>query len=214
MRLNLGSNDMRFEDFLNLDHRKIDKVDIVDDAFALDSFEQNSVKEMIASHILEHASFDRTVGILKRWKEVLTSGGILWVAVPNYELVYTKHLENYNSGEIDWEFFNSRIFGNANINHNNAVSQKSWIKTAHMSRKCYLSETAPGSINKNPSSGLKENIENIKYSMEESEKGYKNFAVIETKINSIEWLFLAAKGHRRAKFMFENETIKKNWLTP
>ena len=36
----------------------------------------------------------------------------------------------------------------------------------------------------------------------------------ETKIKSIEWLFLAAKGHRRAKFEYENKTIKKSWLTP
>lgn len=115
VKLNLGSNDMRFEDFLNLDHRKIDEVDIVDDAFTLESFQPESVSEIIASHIIEHASFDRVHGILKRWNEVLIDGGILWVAVPNFELVYTEHLNNYNSGKIDWEFFNSRIFGNAKV---------------------------------------------------------------------------------------------------
>ena len=56
--------------------------------------------------------------------------------------------------------------------------------------------------------------ENFQYNITESEKRYKNFAVIKTKINSIEWLFLSAKGHRRAKFIYENEVIRKNWLTP
>lgn len=115
MKINIGSNDMRFEGFLNLDHRSGEHVDFVDDAFALKTFEKDSVEEIIASHILEHASFDRTSGILKRWKDVLKPGGKLWVAVPNFELVYTEHLENYNNGSRDWEFFNSRIFGNSRV---------------------------------------------------------------------------------------------------
>ena len=46
--------------------------------------------------------------------------------------------------------------------------------------------------------------------MEQSEEGYKNFTVIKCK--SVEWLYLAAKGHRRAKF--DLETSKNNWLVP
>ena len=48
--------------------------------------------------------------------------------------------------------------------------------------------------------------------MEQSEKGYLNFTVIKCKIKSIEWLYLAAKGHRRAKF--DLETNKSSWLVP
>ena len=48
--------------------------------------------------------------------------------------------------------------------------------------------------------------------MEQSEKGYKNFTVIQCKIKSIEWLHLAAKGHRRAKFYLQNN--KEHWLVP
>ena len=50
------------------------------------------------------------------------------------------------------------------------------------------------------------------YTMEQSEEGYKNFTVIKCKIKSIEWLYLAAKGHRRAKFDLENK--KESWLVP
>jgi 3-hydroxyisobutyrate dehydrogenase len=48
--------------------------------------------------------------------------------------------------------------------------------------------------------------------MEQSEVGYKNFTVIQCKIKSIEWLYLAAKGHRRAKFDLTNNT--DSWLVP
>ena len=50
------------------------------------------------------------------------------------------------------------------------------------------------------------------YTKEQSEEGYKNFAVIQCKIKSIEWLYLAAKGHRRAKFDLESN--KDTWLVP
>ena len=49
--------------------------------------------------------------------------------------------------------------------------------------------------------------------MEQSEDGYKNFTVIKCKIKSIEWLYLAAKGHRRAKFEF-GDNKKVYWLVP
>ena len=55
-------------------------------------------------------------------------------------------------------------------------------------------------------------LEDFDYTMEQSEEGYKNFAVIKCKIESIEWLYLAAKGHRRAKFDLEN--AKDEWLVP
>ena len=76
-----------------------------------------------------------------------------------------------------------------------------------------ISETGysilPEHIKKNT---LDEILKIIDYTKEESEAGYKNFCVIRCKIKSIEWLYLAAKGHRRALFDLENN--KKNWLVP
>ena len=107
-----------------------------------------------------------------------------------------------------------RISGNVIINFQNDVTKKSWNKTAHMSRQCYLGDKAPGSDVSIPTSGLTKDIDNLKYSKEESEIGYKNFCVIETFIKSIEWLYLAAKGHRRAYFSFKNNSLEKKWLIP
>ena len=98
------------------------------------------------------------------------------------------------------------------INHDNEITKKSWLKTAHMSRKCYLLDTGPGTESQTPTSGLKPESDNFEYTMEQSEEGYKNFTVIQCKIKSIEWLYLAAKGHRRARFDLENN--KEHWLVP
>ena len=85
-----------------------------------------------------------------------------------------------------------RIFGNTKINYQNEISKNSWKRTAHMSRQCYLGDKSPGSNVSVPTSGLTNNVDNLKYTKEESETGYKNFCVIETYIESIEWLYLAA----------------------
>ena len=107
-----------------------------------------------------------------------------------------------------------RIFGCAKINFQNNITKKSWKKTAHISRQCYLGAKTPGSDVLMPTSGLTTDIDNLKYTMEESEKGYKNFCVIETFIKSIEWLYLASRGHRRSSFSLKNNSLEKKWLIP
>ena len=98
------------------------------------------------------------------------------------------------------------------INNQNLISEESWKKTQHISRRCYLTDDAPGTISNNPTSGMISKLEDFDFTMEQSEEGYKNFTVIKCKIKSIEWLYLAAKGHRRAKFDLENK--KETWLIP
>ena len=98
------------------------------------------------------------------------------------------------------------------INNKNSIAEESWKKTQHISRRCYLTDSGPGSVSENPTSGMISRLEDFDYTMEQSEKGYENFTVIKCKIKSIEWLYLAAKGHRRAIFDFENS--KNNWLVP
>ena len=98
------------------------------------------------------------------------------------------------------------------VNHNNNVTKESWSKTQHISRKCYLVDNGPGTESDIPTSGLKPELDNFEFTMKQSEEGYKNFTVIQCKVKSIEWLYLAAKGHRRARF--DIKTNKDTWLVP
>lgn len=98
------------------------------------------------------------------------------------------------------------------VSYKNDITKESWLKTGHMSRKCYLVDNEPGAKSDNPTSGLKPELDNFEYTKKQSEEGYKNFTVIQCKIKSIEWLYLAAKGHRRAKFDIENN--QEHWLVP
>ena len=101
----------------------------------------------------------------------------------------------------------------AEINFKNNITKESWEKTGHISRKCYLVNNGPGSISEKPTSGLDSKFDNFDFTKEQSEEGYKNFCVIKCKIKTIEWLYLAAKGHRRALINFEGSK-KFTWLVP
>ncbi len=98
------------------------------------------------------------------------------------------------------------------INHNNEITRESWSKTGHISRKCYLVDNGPGTKSPTPTSGLKSELDNFEFTMQQSEEGYKNFTVVQCRIKSIEWLYLAAKGHRRARFELDDN--KEYWLVP
>ena len=105
-----------------------------------------------------------------------------------------------------------RLKAECTVLFNDEITKESWEKTGHISRKCYLVTNGPGTDSEMPTSGLDDKFDNFNYTKEESETGYKNFCVIRCKIKSIEWLYLAAKGHRRALFDLENN--KKKWLVP
>ena len=101
----------------------------------------------------------------------------------------------------------------SNLHYNDEITKESWDKTGHISRKCYLVTDGPGTKSEKPTSGLNNKFDNFDFTKEESEEGYKNFCVIKCKIKSIEWLYLAAKGHRRALIEFQGSK-KFTWLIP
>ena len=106
-----------------------------------------------------------------------------------------------------------RLKTECEVNFNNEITKESWKKTGHVSRKCYLVTNGPGTVSEKPTSGLDSKFDNFDFTKEEGEEGYKNFSVIKCKIKSIEWLYLAAKGHRRALINFEGSK-KFTWLVP
>ena len=105
-----------------------------------------------------------------------------------------------------------RAEGVAIVHKDNEITKEAWTKTQMMSRKCYLSPQAPGDFINDSASDLSKDMGNEIPTYEQSEIGYKNFCVIESKIKSFEWLYLASQGHRRAKFMLDEN--KNTWLVP
>ena len=53
------------------------------------------------------------------------------------------------------------------VNHDNEITKESWLKTQHISRKCYLVDEGPGTESEIPTSGLKPELDNFDYTKEQ-----------------------------------------------
>ena len=100
------------------------------------------------------------------------------------------------------------------INNQNTIAEEMWEKTKLFSRKCYLTEKAPSSVTSLPEDGIDESLKGKEPTLEESKKGYKNFTVVQNEIQQIDWLYLAASGHRRLKVILKNKIPSFEWIIP
>lgn len=109
-----------------------------------------------------------------------------------------------------------RLSGNAVIVSEGDIADMAWDSSTPFARRCYMAEAAPGSRLVQPSSGLPEWIEG-KQPEEEQLADYRtNFAAIMFQAESIEWLYLANPGHRRARWYWdESQNLwLGSWLVP
>lgn len=85
IKLNLGSGGLELPGFLSVD--KYDtRASLLIDVEELDKYlPENSVEEMVASHLLEHINPYKSVETLKKWLKILKPGGKLAIEVPNME---------------------------------------------------------------------------------------------------------------------------------
>ena len=107
-----------------------------------------------------------------------------------------------------------RIKTISKINNLNNITKSFWKITKLSSRKCYLSTKAPSSITTFPEDAIPIKLTGIDPKLEESEKGYKNFVVVQNKILNIDWLHLNSKGHQRLDINFLNKKPLFNWIIP
>ena len=87
LRLNLGAGDRRIEGYDNSYDLKAGKP-----AYPLD-LPDASVDEIRASHVFEHFSHRQAGAVLAEWARVLKPGGLLKIAVPDFEYIARGYLE-------------------------------------------------------------------------------------------------------------------------
>ena len=79
-----------------------------------------------------------------------------------------------------------------------------WTATRPMSRECYQVTQSPGSVIDDPYA--------VAFDPQATRDGEDHFVPVAAHVRRMEWLYLAARGHRRALFDFENDRL--NWLVP
>ena len=121
--------------------------------------------------------------------------------------------------KVSWLFYDQkakiqlRIKTNATVHHNDEITLKQWVAARPESKKTYLVQPAPSAISDFSTDGLSE-FKETELSDKQLDTGYQNFAVIKCMVKELDWLYLNKDGHRRAKFIFQNDTVKQYWLVP
>jgi 3-hydroxyisobutyrate dehydrogenase len=121
---------------------------------------------------------------------------------------------------VSWLFYHPqqkiqlRLAGQATIHTADELADQQWAATKLMSRRCYCAPVGPGTTSDEPSSGLPDSLQNRSPTLAESELGRKNFTVISCRIDYLDWLFLSARGHRRAQFSWRGNNVGAKWVTP
>lgn len=100
MKLHLGCGNRYIEGFIHVDLQKLDHIDFVSPVDKLDFIEDNSVEIVYSSHVLEHFSRHEYKAVLKEWYRVLKPGGVLRVAVPNFDAVVQYYLKKDDDMEL------------------------------------------------------------------------------------------------------------------
>jgi pyridoxamine 5'-phosphate oxidase len=102
-----------------------------------------------------------------------------------------------------------RLEGTAMLNATNAVADAAWAGSRVFSRQCYGIAPGPGTpLDMADAFDLPETTE------EATLAGRANFVAVTVDIQALEWLYLAAQGHRRARFTWAGSAATMCWLAP
>lgn len=101
-----------------------------------------------------------------------------------------------------------RLTGKASLHVGDQTARGGWDASAPMSRLCYATETAPGSRVAAPPVAPR-------IGESEPDSGYADFCAVVIMVEKLEWLFLAAAGHQRARFEWDEEGgVDAYWIAP
>lgn len=113
MKLHLGCGDKKIEGYVNIDTRYLPSVDEINDVSILKNYKNDSVEVIYASHVLEHFSRWTYKSVLKRWFDLLKEGGVLRIAVPNFEAI----VNHYNNNK-DLRLISGLLYGGQDYDQN------------------------------------------------------------------------------------------------
>lgn len=101
MKLHIGCGEKNLPGYKHFDIRKLDDhIDYVGNADDLSQFEDNSIDEIYACHLLEHFGRNEVDMVLKEWHRVIKPDGILRIAVPDFEAITDEYKQNHDLAKL------------------------------------------------------------------------------------------------------------------
>ncbi|MEA3213374.1 MAG: hypothetical protein QOE70_6431 [Chthoniobacter sp.] len=87
LNLHLGCGIVNSPGFVNIDAMPMRHVHCVQPVDRLQKFRSGCADLIYASHVLEHISHRETLNVLREWRRVLKTGGVLRLAVPDFDVI-------------------------------------------------------------------------------------------------------------------------------
>ncbi|MEL7471825.1 MAG: pyridoxamine 5'-phosphate oxidase family protein [Planctomycetota bacterium] len=126
---------------------------------------------------------------------------------------------------VAWHFYDPprkvqlRAVGVATVHTIGPLADQRWAASTLSSRRCYLAPHTPGhptpDDREGPDPNLPDDLRNRVPTEAETRPGRANFAVIETRIAALDWLYLKHDGHRRARFEWNGtDKPRATWTMP
>ncbi len=115
------------------------------------------------------------------------------------------------NNSVSWLFYDKilkvqlRMYAKAVVHRNNAVAKLAWEKSRLSSRMCYTTIQKPGSFIDTPE--LVE-INQLSVNDELLDFARENFAVIETQVYAVDFVFLNRNGNKRAYFDYQSHNFQ------
>jgi len=125
IKINLGSGKRNFgSDWIHIDggdYPHLDSKDIVNLPY-----EDNSIDLIYASHVLEYFNREEAINVLTKWHSKLKVGGVLRLAVPNFEVMSKLYIEGkYPIEQFLGPLYGQMLMGEETIYHKTTYDFKS-----------------------------------------------------------------------------------------
>jgi hypothetical protein len=104
-----------------------------------------------------------------------------------------------------------RLRGLATLHRDGAVAEAAWAATGPGSRVCYRAALGPGTPVAQPADA---DPAPDARAPADADRGRDVFAAVTVAVERIDWLYLAARGHRRAGFAWTGTAWQGRWLAP
>lgn len=121
-KINMGCGWRNFgKEWIHIDGGDYDHLDYKS-ITNLSQFEDNSIDLIYASHVIEYFDRDEIKILLKEWKRILKTNGILRIAVPNFEVMSNLYLQK----KIKLEQILGPLYGKMKMGDNNVYHKTTY----------------------------------------------------------------------------------------
>lgn len=121
---------------------------------------------------------------------------------------------------VSWLFYHPKEWiqlsfsGTAAVHTKDQVADAQWETVRTASRINYCTQLPPGSMTKEPTSGLPESIHEKKAALFNKAAARQNFAAVICRFDKMDWLRLKLTGNQRAQFSWSQNRVEASWVIP